>query len=64
MSPALSDKEDFTLRKTNRQMPHSEWTRELDEYFMESVIRNYFNFDMVAVELNQQAKKNNKNAAH
>jgi hypothetical protein len=33
-------------------MPIDEWTKELDEYFMESVIRNYFNFDMVAIELN------------
>jgi len=38
-------------------MQRDDWTKPLDEYFMESVIRNYFNFDMVAIELNQQAKK-------
>lgn len=53
----LNDKEDFVLRRSNRQLAKDEWTRELDKLFMESVIRNYFNFDMVATELNQHAKK-------
>jgi len=53
----LSDGESFQLRKANRLHAKDEWTSELDAYFQESVIRNYFNFDMVAVELNQEAKR-------
>jgi hypothetical protein len=33
-------------------MNKEEWTRELDTFLMQSVIRNYFNFDTVSKELN------------
>lgn len=34
-----------------------EWTAELDSVLEESVIRNYFNFDTICMELNIQTKK-------
>jgi len=33
-----------------------EWTKELDTFLMQSVIRNYFNFEVVNLEINQEAK--------
>ena len=33
-----------------------EWTRELDNFLMQSVIRNYFNFQVVSLEINSEAK--------
>mmetsp|Transcript_27158 Transcript_27158/g.41334 ORF Transcript_27158/g.41334 Transcript_27158/m.41334 type:complete len:125 (-) Transcript_27158:2329-2703(-) len=33
-----------------------EWTRELDTFLMQSVVRNYFDFDVVSQELNEEAK--------
>jgi hypothetical protein len=55
--PTLTDGESFQLRKANKLHAKDEWTPQLDAYFQESVIRNYFNFDMVSVELNQEAKR-------
>lgn len=34
-----------------------EWPLELDKFLLESVVRNYFNFDMVSLELNEEAKR-------
>jgi hypothetical protein len=34
-----------------------EWTKELDRVMQESVIRNYFNFDLVSIDVNNEAKK-------
>lgn len=34
-----------------------EWAPELDRALQEIVLRNYFNFDMVAVELNEEARR-------
>jgi hypothetical protein len=39
-----------------RNMNKYEWTQELDSFLMETVIRNYFNFQTVSLELNQEAK--------
>jgi len=39
-----------------RSMNKYEWTRELDNVLMQSVIRNYFNFQVVSLELNQEAR--------
>jgi hypothetical protein len=36
-------------------MDKKEWTKELDTFLMQSVIRNYFNFETVSKELNQEA---------
>ena len=33
-----------------------EWTKELDSFLMQSVIRNYFNFKQVGGELNNESK--------
>ena len=34
-----------------------EWTPALDRSLQEIVLRNYFNFDMVSVELNEEARR-------
>ena len=34
-----------------------EWTPALDKALQEIVLRNYFNFDMVSVELNEETKR-------
>jgi len=39
-----------------RSMNKYEWTRELDNFLMQSVIRNYFNFQVASLELNAEAK--------
>jgi len=39
-----------------RSMNKYEWTRELDNFLMQSVIRNYFNFNTASLELNAEAK--------
>jgi hypothetical protein len=33
-----------------------EWNKELDNFLMQSVIRNYFNFQIVSMELNHECK--------
>jgi hypothetical protein len=38
-----------------------EWTPALDKSLQEIVLRNYFNFDMVSVELNEEAKRQGVN---
>lgn len=52
-----STKRQYKERKevVKRQMNKGEWTRELDGVLMQSVIRNYFNFQVVAQELNHEA---------
>lgn len=37
-------------------MNKHEWTQELDAFLMQSVIRNYFNFEQASLEINQEAK--------
>jgi hypothetical protein len=34
-----------------------EWTPELDKALQEIVVRNFFNFDMVSVELNEESRR-------
>ena len=34
-----------------------EWTSELDKSLQEIVLRNFFNFDTVSVELNEEARR-------
>lgn len=34
-----------------------EWTSDLDKSLQEIVLRNFFNFDTVSVELNDEAKR-------
>ncbi len=36
-----------------------EWVRELDEFLVEAVLRNCFNFEMVSLEVNEEAKRLN-----
>ena len=52
-----SSKRQYKERKevVKRYMNKHEWTRELDSVLMQSVIRNYFNFQAVAQELNHEA---------
>ena len=54
---ALTEGETFQLRKANKNQVVDEWTLPLDTFLKECVVRNYFNFDMVAIELNQEAKR-------
>jgi hypothetical protein len=37
-------------------MNEYEWTKELDSFLMQTVIRNYFNFQIVSIEVNNEAK--------
>ena len=37
-------------------MNKNEWTKELDAFLMETVIRNYFKFEIVSMEINQEVK--------
>ena len=34
-----------------------EWTALLDAYLVKSVVRNYFNFEVVCLEIDQEAKR-------
>lgn len=45
------------MRKAKKMLPKDEWTNDLDTYLAQTVIRNYFNFDMIAIEMNQEAKR-------
>ena len=45
------------MKKLKDSINKYEWTKELDMFLMETVIRNYFNFDMVSLELNEECKK-------
>ena len=54
---ALTEGETFQLRKAKKNQVVDEWTLPLDTFLKECVVRNYFNFDMVAIELNQEAKR-------
>ncbi len=40
------------LERMKDSMNKYEWTQELDKLLLDSVVRNYFNFDMVSLELN------------
>jgi len=42
-------------------MNKHEWTEELDKLLEESVVRSYFNFDTIAMEINLEAKALNLN---
>lgn len=53
----LSDADDFQLRRAKKMLPKDEWTRELDFFLAETVIRNCFNFDLIAIEINQEVKR-------
>ena len=37
-------------------MNKHEWTKDLDGFLEDSVLRNYFNFDLVSLEVNEEAK--------
>ena len=65
-SPKLSQRDEAKRRLTLQQLKklkvdinHYEWTKELDLFLLDSVLRNYFNFDMVSLELNEEAKRLN-----
>jgi hypothetical protein len=34
-----------------------EWNHELDQFLMQNVIKNYFNFEVVSIEINQEARR-------
>ena len=43
-------------KSVKRSLNKFEWTSELDQFLMQSVIRNYFNFQVVSMEINHEAK--------
>jgi hypothetical protein len=48
----LTDADEFQLRKAKKLVSGSEWTKELTVYLSNIVVRNYFNFEMIAIEMN------------
>ena len=52
MSTSLADHKAVVKRNMNKY----EWNKELDNFLMQSVIRNYFNFQIVSMELNHECK--------
>jgi len=54
----MKNQSKYTEQKelVKRSMNKYEWTRELDNFLMQSVIRNYFNFQVASLELNAEAK--------
>jgi hypothetical protein len=54
VNKTLTDAEEFQMRKVKPQACTSEWTPYLDDFLAQAIIRNYFNFDLVAIELNQE----------
>jgi hypothetical protein len=45
------------MRKIKTQACTQEWTPYLDDFLASAIVRNYFNFDLVAVEVNQEHQK-------
>ena len=54
----MKNQSKYTEQKelVKRSMNKYEWTRELDNFLMQSVVRNYFNFQTASMELNTEAK--------
>ena len=53
MRSSLKDQKQIVKRSMNK----AEWTRELDQFLMQSVVRNYFNFQVVSLESDAEAKR-------
>jgi len=53
---ALSDADDFQLRKLVSKLNMADWSPELDQTLQDCVVQSYFNFDLVCVEVNQKAR--------
>ena len=53
----MSDADEFQIRKIEAQLDASEWNEKLDKLLQESILRNTFNFDSIAVELTVEAAK-------
>ena len=49
------------LRKVKTHLNKHEWTESLDHFLKESVTRNMFNFELVSLELNEEARKQGLN---
>ncbi len=45
------------MRQVKQQACTAEWTPYLDDFLAQAIIRNYFNFELVAAELNQEQAK-------
>ena len=52
-TPIMSDADEFQLRKLTKKLNMSEWTPKLDQTLQECVVTSYFNFDLVATEIEQ-----------
>lgn len=53
----MSDADEFQIRKIEAQLDTNEWNEKLDKLLQESILRNTFNFDSIAVELTVEAAK-------
>ena len=48
----MSDSDEFQLRKLTAKLYMADWTVSLDQTLSGCVVQSYFNFDLVAVEVN------------
>lgn len=46
-------------KSVKRGLNKFEWNEQLDQFLAHSVIRNYFNFEVISLEINAFAKKKN-----
>ena len=52
----FTDADAFQLRRIKLQMNKHEWSEPLDKFLQECVVRNYFNFDLIAMEVSTEAQ--------
>ena len=53
----MSDSDEFQLRKLVSKLNMGDWTPTLDETLKNCVVQSYFNFDIVAMQVNQKARE-------
>ena len=44
-------------KSVKKKMNKFEWNMELDTFLMKNVIKNYFNFEVVSIEINNEARR-------
>ena len=53
----MSDADEFQLRRLTSKLQMADWSILLDRTLQECVVQSYFNFDLVAMEVNQRARE-------
>lgn len=56
-SNTMSDADEFQLRKLISKLNMPDWSPSLDMVLSGCVVQSYFNFDLVATEVNQKARE-------